>query len=66
MTTEVMLALLPVIAVVMFPVVFIAFINIGGIIAAIKDAKAKREGREIRRRRQPHIGYWEGLKQRRY
>jgi hypothetical protein len=66
MTTEVMLALLPIIAVVLFPVMFIAFINIGGIIAAIKDARARREGLKISRRRQPHIGYWEGLKQRRY
>jgi len=66
MSTELMIAMLPVIAVVMFPAVFIAFMNIGGIIAAIKDARAGREARKIRRRRQPVIGYWEGLKQRRY
>ena len=45
MEWQVIVALVIAVPVILFPVVFIWFINIGGIIALVKEARAKRAAR---------------------
>jgi len=46
MELQMILALVLAIPIILFPVAFIWFINIGGIYAAIKEARARRTARE--------------------
>ena len=46
MEWQIIVALVVAIPVILFPVVFIWFLNIGGIYAAIKEARATREARK--------------------
>ena len=46
MEWQIIVALVVAIPIVLFPVAFIWFLNIGGIYAAIKEARAKRAVRE--------------------
>ena len=46
MEWQIIVALVIAIPIILFPVVFVWFLNIGGIYAAIKEARARRVARE--------------------
>jgi len=51
MQWEFIVALVIAIPIILFPAAFVWYLNIGGIIAAIKDARERRTAREKKRRR---------------